>query len=95
VIASPTGAIPDLIQDGQDGFLVDPKDVKDLANKMTFFCEQKAQIHFMARHVRKKAETAYSFRNMRSIYERIYASACSQDNLILPQKTGPLEVPNL
>lgn len=39
VIASNVGAIPDIVQNGKNGFIIEPGDVESLANKMQIYIE--------------------------------------------------------
>jgi glycosyltransferase involved in cell wall biosynthesis len=72
VISSPIGAIPDIIEDGVNGFLIKPKDVETLVEKMKYFLENSDQIAIMGSNARHKVERMYSFKKLISVFEEIY-----------------------
>jgi len=72
VISTAVGAIPDLVKDGETGFLIGHNDFESLANKMLYFCEHPKMILKMGNMARKAAEKFYSFKNMLEFYGKIY-----------------------
>jgi glycosyltransferase involved in cell wall biosynthesis len=73
VISSPTGAIPDIISPGNDGFLVDSTDYKTLAEKMIFFCDNKNELFKMSKNARLKVLDNYSFKKMEDVFGSLYS----------------------
>jgi len=57
IIASEVGGIPYLVEDGFNGFLVKPGDVKDLADKIAFLLKNKPMIEEMGVKSGLKAKT--------------------------------------
>ena len=60
-IGSNVGGIPDIIKDGQNGFLVAPKDAKALANRMTALIENVALKQKMSEYGRTFVEENFSW----------------------------------
>ncbi len=70
VIASNTGGIPELIENGRDGLLCEPNSVKDLHNKIVYLLKHKGQVGEMGRRARWKVEEYY---NAETYYEKLMA----------------------
>jgi len=68
VVASNIGGIPDLIKNGKNGFIVNPKDPKEFADKITWFLENPLKAHKMAKMSR---EDALRITNKENIYRRL------------------------
>jgi glycosyltransferase involved in cell wall biosynthesis len=60
VIGSDIGAIPELIEEGVDGFIFPPGDVVTLAEKITWIWNNRAAAKEMGLEGRKKVEEHYS-----------------------------------
>ncbi len=60
VIASKVGGIPALVEDGQSGFLVDPMDERQLAEKIKYFIDNPAKAKKMGAYGRRLAEERFS-----------------------------------
>ena len=70
-IASRVGGIPEIIEDGKTGFLFDPGDWKDLADKLSILLSSESLRNCMAREARRLAETKYS---IEAYFERVYSA---------------------
>lgn len=68
VIGSNIGGIPELIDDGVNGLLFEPKNVNDLVEKIEFLLEKPKIVLRMGKNARKKVEEEY---NTEIHYERI------------------------
>ena len=60
-VASSIGGIPDTIEDGVDGFLVKPSDVKDLEEKLEWIIENPERAKEIGENGRRTAIEKYSF----------------------------------
>lgn len=60
VIGARSGATPELVRDGFNGFLYDRGDVKDLAQKIKYLCENPAVSEELGRTGKKWAESTFS-----------------------------------
>lgn len=60
-ITTPVGGIPELIEDGADGFLFPPGDAKALAEKISFLLNNKDLINKIGAKARKKAVEQFNF----------------------------------
>lgn len=73
VIARPKGGIPEMIQDGESGYLCDSKD--GFIEKLTHLIEDRAALEAMSRQAREFALQEFTIKRMsekfRSIYEEI------------------------
>lgn len=83
VIASKVGGVVEIIDDGQDGLLVDPKDHEGMAEailkilKDRFFAEQLVQ------RARKKVEERYSLEKMAQETLDVYREALSSPRILV------------
>jgi glycosyltransferase involved in cell wall biosynthesis len=50
IISSPVGGIPEIVKDGENGFLVAPGNLKDIENAMRFFIENPDKIQLFGQH---------------------------------------------
>ena len=60
VISTYEGGIPDIIDDGKNGFLIKQRDIKSLADKMDWFIEHREKCKEMGNLAREKFETTYT-----------------------------------
>jgi glycosyltransferase involved in cell wall biosynthesis len=60
VIATPVGAIPDVVTDGIHGFLVPPRDGKAIAEALAVMSGDRERISWMSRACRRRIGAAYS-----------------------------------
>lgn len=71
VIASNIGGNPELVEDGKTGFLFEPGNSKDLANKMQRFINDKYKITSFGENAYNKIKK-YTFDNQVSLISKIY-----------------------
>lgn len=75
VIASNIGGIPEVITDGEDGFLVDPGNAEALREKLQWMADHPETSLEMGRSGRKKVEDKYNpedfYRNLMKIYKSV------------------------
>lgn len=73
IVATDTGGIPMMIEDGNTGILVKPKDAGDLARGLSTLLEYKELCSTLGAKARYKAETEFSMeQNMNVLVEEIY-----------------------
>src|SRR6056297_688083 len=74
-IASNVGGIPDIVQDGHNGFLVEQKDVQGLAEKMIWLLRDSEKRREMGQHARSFVKNNYDWeiksRQLKDLYEKI------------------------
>jgi len=79
VIGSRVGGIPDLIDDGKNGLLFEPQDVRGLADKIEFLASQPDLAAEMGRGAREKAEREYDpqvhYERMTTVYEGVLSAS--------------------
>ena len=76
VIAGRIGGIPEMVDDGVNGFLFRPGDIEDLRNNLEMFCQLPVErIMDMGRAGRKKVEREYSAELHYEQLMRIYSAA--------------------
>jgi glycosyltransferase involved in cell wall biosynthesis len=73
VIASRIGGIPEIIEDGKTGYLIEAGNAKELANKMSEFIAEPSKISLLGKNGFKKA-SAFSSENQANKSEDIYLS---------------------
>lgn len=75
VIATRIGGLPELVEDGKNGFLVNPKDDRGLAEKIKYFMEHKDQLEKMGGEGRVRAQEQFKLSKMLNKYMEIYENA--------------------
>jgi glycosyltransferase involved in cell wall biosynthesis len=73
-IASAVGDIPNLIKDGYNGFLVEPKNVEQLQQKIKFLAENPELCREMGKNARKTVEEKYSWEAIAKQTVEIYTN---------------------
>ncbi|MCX5800475.1 MAG: glycosyltransferase family 4 protein [Candidatus Eisenbacteria bacterium] len=75
VIAARIGGMPELVRDGENGFLVEPGNVRDLTEKILYLVSRPDEILRMGRLARETAERTYSaerhYDSIMKLYERM------------------------
>ena len=76
VIGSRIGGIPEMIDEGVNGFLFDPRNVDDLKEKIEFvFSMKDSQVSHMGKEARQKVERYYNakvhYESLMDIYHRV------------------------
>jgi glycosyltransferase involved in cell wall biosynthesis len=83
IIATNVGGIPELIEEGKNGFLVPPGDEISLANAIMKMIELGSKGRYiMGLKNKEKIETQFSSRKMVNSYLHIYEKAISHHSLI-------------
>lgn len=72
VVATKVGGIPEVVEDGVDGFLVSPGDVPDLAAKILAASTDSTVAQSLTRNAYAKVRCKFTFAKMISDYERVY-----------------------
>ena len=60
VVASRLGSLAEIVEDGETGFLFEPKDAKDLSQKLRLFVEEESLSKKMGENARCRCEKLYS-----------------------------------
>ena len=75
VIATNTSGMPEVIKDGYNGFLVEPKNVEQLREKIKLLVKNPCLCREMGKNARKTVEEKYSWdsvaRNVINVYENV------------------------
>ena len=74
IISTNEGAIPDLVEDGVNGFIIPKKDAKTLANKIEFLINNPDICKEMGKNGRKRFEDKYTL----DIFEQNYVKTMQQ-----------------
>ncbi|MDQ4123384.1 MAG: glycosyltransferase family 4 protein [Acidobacteriota bacterium] len=80
VVTTPVGGIPELIEDGTDGFLFPPGDAKALAEKISFLLINKDLITKIGGKARKKAAEKMNFTQYAGKLRSHLLAACKSEN---------------
>lgn len=78
VIAPNVGGIPEIIEDGVEGFLVEKRDAVAFAEKCLLLKEDRRLWSRMADAARKKVAREFSMDTMAGQYYRLYAGLCTR-----------------
>lgn len=74
VVATAVGGIPELVSDGQTGFLVNPRNIEDMAEKITILLRDEILRERFGRAAREKAQINFNPTIQVDKIERIYRS---------------------
>jgi glycosyltransferase involved in cell wall biosynthesis len=72
IISTPVGAIPEVIEDGINGFLIPPRDSQALAEKINLLIEHRELREKMAENNKSKVRQKYDLRPVSEIFDAIY-----------------------
>ena len=76
VIATPVGAIPDVVTDGIHGFLVPPRDGKSIAESLAILAGDRERLGWMSRACRRRIRAAFSIERLAQELSLHYAQLC-------------------
>jgi glycosyltransferase involved in cell wall biosynthesis len=76
VIATPVGAIPDVVTEGIHGLLVPPRDGKAIAEALAMMAGDRERLSWMSRACRRRVRAAFSIERLASEFTRHYARLC-------------------
>jgi glycosyltransferase involved in cell wall biosynthesis len=74
VVATRVGGVPDVVRDGENGFLVDPGAVMDLAERLSRLAQDPALLERMARAGRRSVVPRYAVDRLVADVDRLYRS---------------------
>jgi len=80
VISTPIRAIPDIIEDGVNGFLIEPRNPAALAEKIIQLIEDKTLLKTMGENNKKKVKEKYDLEPVAKIFDNIYSELLSGGN---------------
>jgi len=73
VIATPVGAIPDVVSDGIHGYLVPPRDGKAIAEALAMLSGDREKLAWMSRACRRRVRAAFSIERLAQEFSYHYA----------------------
>ena len=73
VIATPVGAIPDVVSDGIHGYLVPPRDGKAIAEALAMLSSDREKVAWMSRACRRRVRAAFSIERLAQEFSYHYA----------------------
>lgn len=77
IITTPVGAIPEVIEDGIHGFLVQPKDPQSLGEKIVQLIENKGLREEMSKNNLARVREKYDLKAVAKIFEGVYSELLS------------------
>jgi len=78
VVCSDSGGNPELVLDGQTGFLVEPENLAGLVERLTYLAENRDKVRVLGAAGRRRIETDFSVPTMTTNASRIYEEAISR-----------------
>jgi glycosyltransferase involved in cell wall biosynthesis len=81
VIATPVGAIPDVVSDGIHGYLVPPRDGKAIAEALAMLSGDRENIAWMSRACRRRVRAAFSIERLAQEFSYHYARLLGNESL--------------
>jgi glycosyltransferase involved in cell wall biosynthesis len=76
VIATPVGAIPDVMADGIHGLLVPPRDGKAIAEALALLAGDRERLSWMSRACRRRIRAAFAIDRLAAEFAIHYARLC-------------------
>jgi glycosyltransferase involved in cell wall biosynthesis len=80
VIATRIGGVPDMIQQEQDGFIVEMKDTKALYESVRILCTNQALLELMSQNAIKKYTDLYTIQHFRENFMKMLDTYRGVDN---------------
>lgn len=80
MIASDTGANPELVKNGENGLLFELADINSLADKMQHMIENRNELDVMGKKAREYAMNGFSLDRLIDDIENVYAKALLNNN---------------
>lgn len=85
IVASASGQIVDVVQDGYNGLLVEPGDVAETAQAITRLLKNPTELEWLGKNARRQAVDQHSWSGYIRRLEKVYREAINENNL---KKTG-------
>lgn len=79
LVSTRAGCLPDLVENGCDGLLVDAGDIKAMSRQLERLAEDASLRHKLGQAARQKAVCCYDHRLVAAEMERLYASLAAQN----------------
>jgi glycosyltransferase involved in cell wall biosynthesis len=89
VIATPVGAIPDVVAEGIHGLLVPPRDGKAIAEALAMLAGDRERLSWMSRACRRRIRAAFSIERLATEFAQQYAQLCG-DVVVAGSGRSPL-----
>jgi len=86
VLASPAGAIPDMIEDGKGGYIIDPENIEGYVKAINIFERNRELLFQMGKYNQEKAKTNYDYPIVVERICKLYKTVLGFD-LIISEKT--------
>lgn len=93
VLATPVGAIPDVVSHGTHGFLVPARDGKALAEAIAALGHNRDQLTWMSRACRRRVRAAYDIDRLAAEFAQRYAELCGAGPLVAGAPELPVVAP--
>ncbi|MFP4459122.1 MAG: glycosyltransferase [Candidatus Zixiibacteriota bacterium] len=74
VVASSVNGVPELIEDGKEGFLVPSEDAKTLAEKMRYIASKYKDVEYLGKNARAKIQNEFTIPKMIDRLEMLFQS---------------------
>jgi len=79
IVATRVGGVPDIIEDGVNGYMVESGDFQEMAKKIIFILENQPVMHLISKNNRLKVQE-YDWKNVINQIECIYFEIAKQQN---------------
>jgi glycosyltransferase involved in cell wall biosynthesis len=94
VVATRVGGIPEVVEDGATGLLVEPGDHRALADRIAWLLEHEAEADAMAAAARRRVSAVFSAKAYQDGYRRMFEAAApvraaGARRPVLPGEGGP------
>jgi glycosyltransferase involved in cell wall biosynthesis len=86
VIATPVGAIPDVVADGIHGLLVAPRDPRALANALATLDADRERLSWMSRACRRRIRAAFAIERVATELGEAYAELMQRGAVRLAER---------
>ena len=83
VVATRMGAVPELIRDGVDGFLIDSEDIGALARAISQMLSDRALVERLGSHAQARVRDHFSLEQMALQVERVYREVTTAQRVVI------------
>lgn len=73
IVGFATGGVPELVRDGEDGYLVAPRDAESLTERTLSLLQDRERRRLFSRESRRRAERHFSLEAMNNAYQSAYS----------------------
>jgi len=78
IVATRVGAMPEVIEDGTSGWLVDPADAGQLADKLQWFCTHREALSQFGKSAKQRVQQQFTLARLLENYRKLFRSVVAK-----------------